>query len=262
MQYKILIIMGNHSPLSRAKAEIEKAGSEHGKDFVFEIYPADGMSSEIIEKAKSAHAVLFDGELDKSSLRTLSKNMNLHTLIRRAGDCTLVNDSLGGIYFKDKGFKTNKTFGREAYDTECYSELEIERTARIAYELYGNDALTLIDKADELASGKLWRKIVTDINEDYPYVRVNALTADVAAEKLADGNLSGVLLTNKLFGDILYGILKLTPFNRNAERGSQSKGGERFSAIVGDTTLAAYGIFSEADVPCAIKFMLRHSFDI
>ena len=230
MQYKILIIMGNHSPLSRAKAEIEKAGSEHGKDFVFEIYPADGMSSEIIEKAKSAHAVLFDGELDKSSLRTLSKNMNLHTLIRRAGDCTLVNDSLGGIYFKDKGFKTNKTFGREAYDTECY-------TARIAYELYGNDVITLIDKADELASGKLWRKIVTDINEDYPYVRVNALTTDVAAEKLADGNLSGVLLTNKLFG-------------------------EKFSAIVGDTTLAAYGIFSEADVPCAIKFMLRHSFDI
>lgn len=249
MQYKILIIMGNHSPLSRAKAEIEKAGSEHGKDFVFEIYPADGMSSEIIEKAKSAHAVLFDGELDKSSLRTLSKNMNLHTLIRRAGDCTLVNDSLGGIYFKDKGFKTNKTFGREAYDTECYSELEIERTARIAYELYGNDVITLIDKADELASGKLWRKIVTDINEDYPYVRVNALTTDVAAEKLADGNLSGVLLTNKLFGDIIFGILK-------------TKGGEKFSAIVGDTTLAAYGIFSEADVPCAIKFMLRHSFDI
>lgn len=245
MVYNILILEGENSPLRSARAEMEKVGAE----FLFETISSNSPTDEIIDKARRSHAILYDGSAQSAQLHALATALNLHTEIRSTKNSAVVNDFLSGIYYKDKGFRTNGTFGREAYDTECYSELEIERTARVAYELQGINGITLIDKADALATSKLWRKIVTDINEDYPCVRVDTLTTDVALREIAYGRIAGTLLAPRLFADMIFSLIK-------------EKDGEKFSALLGDTALGAYGITKESDAPLAVKFLLCHSFDI
>lgn len=120
-------------------------------------------------------------------------------------DLVTVRELTGGIYFGERGYRDTE-FGRAAYDTELYSELEIERVARVAYELAQKRSkkLCLIDKANVMLSSALWRKVVADLNEDYPDVRVSAMYVDNAAmQLLINPSQFDVILTNNIFGDIL-----------------------------------------------------------
>ena len=109
-------------------------------------------------------------------------------ILARGIDLVIVRELTGGIYFGERGYRGGK-FGREAFDTECYSEIEIERVARIAYELAEKRGhrLCLVDKANVLTSSALWRKVVTDINEDYPTVAVDCMYVDNAFGATAAG---------------------------------------------------------------------------
>ena len=140
---------------------------------------------------------------------------------------TIVKDAFGGINFGERGFRNNDKFGREAYDVEAYSELEIERTARTAYELADSKStnICLVDKADTLASGKLWRKIVTDLNEDYPFVSVKTAIFDNAVKMITNGELPApIILTDNFFGNIIENLYYV-PLAK---------------AYIGDTTLALF----------------------
>ena len=120
-------------------------------------------------------------------------------------DIVTVRELTGGIYFGERGYRNGNT-GREAYDTESYSEIEIERVSRIAFELAETrrKKVCLVDKANVLTSSKLWRKVVSDINEDYPSVRVDMMYVDNAAMQLAlNPSQFDVILTSNMFGDIL-----------------------------------------------------------
>lgn len=287
MTYNILLIKDNKTDnAEKAKRLLEEVGRKFSRSFAFEycdlssnseeiIYPAKlapqnsilrgpraGVCGdpEIIKKAKSAHAVLLDG--CTPALRGICKELALYASVRIIGDVMLVNDAFGGIYDGEKGFRSNPTFGREAYDEERYSELEIERVARIAYELSPARHITLIDKADELATSKLWRKIVTDINEDYPFVNVDMASIESALSAIlqAQSHTPDTLLTSHLFGDIIYSAL-----SAKADKA-------KFSALLGDTTLGMYvlpnGLLSDNqqskcdEIVKAVAFMLRHSFDM
>ena len=262
MDYNILTFTDNkYNSLEYAKRLLEALGRRFKKSFVFDSADLTDITPSIIQKAKSAHAILLGKSVSKSAIRALCKELSLHTRVCRISDLTVVNDELSGIYFGEKGFRSNQTFGREAYDTECYSELEIERTARIAYELRDTRSVTLIDKADELATSRLWRKIVTDINEDYPYVNVIMSSMENAMRELMTNGLSDTILTAKLFGDIIISILDTI------------SDGTKFTALLGDTTLGAYGALNtngaeisaaryERDITYAVEFMLRNSFDM
>lgn len=121
-------------------------------------------------------------------------------------DLITVRELMGGIYFGERGFRSNSVYGREAYDTESYSELEIERVARIAFELAQTrrKRVCLVDKANVLTSSKLWRKVVSDINADYPDVTLDMLYVDNAAMQLTlKPSQFDVILTSNMFGDIL-----------------------------------------------------------
>ena len=106
--------------------------------------------------------------------------------MERGIDLVTVRELTGGIYFGEHGYRTGAA-GREAFDTECYAELEIERVARIAYELAEKRSrkVCLVDKANVLTSSRLWRKVVSDINEDYPSVQLDMMYVDNAAMQLA-----------------------------------------------------------------------------
>lgn len=126
-------------------------------------------------------------------------------IVEKGIDLVTVRELTGGIYFGERGYRNGNT-GREAYDTESYSEIEIERVARIAFELAETRCkkVCLVDKANVLTSSKLWRKVVSDINEDYPSVRVDMMYVDNAAMQLAlNPSQFDVMLTSNMFGDIL-----------------------------------------------------------
>jgi len=121
-------------------------------------------------------------------------------------DLVVVRELTGGIYFgKPKEIRVEE--GVEvAVDTMVYRAPEIERIARIAFELArGRRRLvTSIDKQNILESSRLWRRVTTRIAAEYPDIRLEHLLVDNAAMQLVrEPRAFDVILTENMFGDIL-----------------------------------------------------------
>ena len=120
-------------------------------------------------------------------------------------DLLIVRELTGGIYFGDRGYREGK-YGTEAYDTECYSRVEIERIARAAFEaaMVRNKNVISIDKANVLETSRLWRKTVHEIAAEYPEVTCTDMLVDNAAMQLVKNpSQFDVVVTSNMFGDIL-----------------------------------------------------------
>ncbi len=120
-------------------------------------------------------------------------------------DIMIVRELTGGIYFGERGMREGK-WGEEAYDTEAYSRMEIERIARVAYETARKRGgkLTSIDKANVLETSRLWRKIVHEMAAEYPDVTAADMLVDNAAMQLVrNPGQFDVIVTSNMFGDIL-----------------------------------------------------------
>lgn len=120
-------------------------------------------------------------------------------------DMVIIRELTGGIYFGEPRGRTED--GRKAFDSCIYSVEEIERIARIAfgYAMRRRKKLTLVDKANVLATSRLWREVVTAIGKSsFPEVELDYMFVDNAAMKLvmAPSQLD-VVLTENMFGDIL-----------------------------------------------------------
>lgn len=147
-------------------------------------------------------------------------------------DLLIVRELTGGIYFGDRGYRQGK-YGEEAYDTECYSKVEIERIARAAFEaaMKRNKNVISIDKANVLETSRLWRKTVHEIAEEYPEVKCTDMLVDNAAMQLVKNpSQFDVVVTSNMFGDIL------------SDEASQITGsiGMLASASLGNTTRGLY----------------------
>ena len=265
----ILLINTNNALKADFFEKAKKTISAYENEYVKFDFQTINLSDEnVIEKAKSANAILFfaSDKQEELAVDSIRKQLGLYAQItafsRRNDDVNhgfcIVQDKNGGIYEGEKGFANNAAFGREAYDVERYSELEIERTARVAYEL-ANDSrrtLTLADKADKLTTSKLWRKIVADVNEDYPFVSVDMQDVSATVDAIISNPTSlDVVVTTALFGDILTQIAKSV----TNETPSIS--------YVCDTPLAMYGFVqtSAREIPSVeslIRFMLKNSFGL
>ena len=265
----ILLINTNNALAFDFFEKAKKTISAYENEYVkFNFQTANLSDEKAIEKAKSANAVLFfaSNKQEELAVDFIRKQLGLYaqitTFSRQIDDVNhgfcIVQDKNGGIYEGEKGFANNGAFGREAYDVERYSELEIERAARVAYEL-ANDSrrtLTLADKADKLTTSKLWRKIVADVNEDYPFVSVNMQDVlETIDAIIADPTSLDVVVTTALFGDILTQTAKRVA----SETPSVS--------YVCDTPLAMYGFVQTTareipSVESLIRFMLKNSFGI
>jgi 3-isopropylmalate dehydrogenase len=121
---------------------------------------------------------------------------------RAAGsDLLIVRELTGGLYFGDK-----REGDREAFDGCAYSAAEVERIARAAFRAAAGrrGRVTSVDKANVLATSRLWRRTVTRIGEEFPDVALEHLYVDAAAMALVtDPARFDVILTENLFGDIL-----------------------------------------------------------
>lgn len=120
-------------------------------------------------------------------------------------DLVVVRELTGGIYFGEPRGRSED--GRRAYDTSLYSDVEIERISRIAFSMARKrkGSVTLVDKANVLATSRLWREVVTKLHKsEYSDVQLDYLFVDNAAMQLVtDPGRFDVILTENMFGDIL-----------------------------------------------------------
>ncbi|MBQ8693477.1 MAG: 3-isopropylmalate dehydrogenase [Synergistaceae bacterium] len=119
-------------------------------------------------------------------------------------DFIVVRELTGGIYFGEHFINEAKDFAR---DVMTYSELEIKRIAKIAFETarIRNKKVTSVDKANVLASSRIWRQIVSEMRDkDYSDIELNHMYVDNAAMQIVkDPSQFDVILTENMFGDIL-----------------------------------------------------------
>ena len=126
-------------------------------------------------------------------------------IVENGFDILIVRELTGGIYFGDRGYREGK-YGEEAFDTECYSRMEIERIARAAFDaaMKRSKKVTSIDKANVLETSRLWRKVVHEVSADYPEVICEDMLVDNAAMQLVRNPAQfDVIVTSNMFGDIL-----------------------------------------------------------
>jgi 3-isopropylmalate dehydrogenase len=121
-------------------------------------------------------------------------------------DLLIIRELTGGLYFGDRTEATGEPGARHAVDTLPYSEPEIERVVRVGFEQARarRGRLTSVDKANVLASSRLWRTIVEELRPEYPDVEVSHQLVDSCAMLLIKQPAwFDVLVTENLFGDIL-----------------------------------------------------------
>lgn len=134
----------------------------------------------------------FDCLLHKSPLK--------EELIKGA-DFVVIRELTGGMYFGEKCQDNDK-----AYDTDIYYRPEIERILKVAFDfaMQRNKHLTVVDKANVLASSRLWRQIAKEMEPQYPEVKVDYMFIDNASMRvLTEPRFFDVIVTENTFGDIL-----------------------------------------------------------
>ena len=181
-------------------------------------------------------------------------------------DVTIVRELLGGLYFGERS--THGESGRRrAVDTMAYSEPEIERIARIAFQLarQRRKKLTSVDKANVLDCSRLWREVVNRVGSEFGDVQLSHMYVDSAAMALVSRPAQfDVILTENMFGDILsdqagavVGSLGLLP--------SASVGGKvgLYEPIHGSAPdIAGKGIANPLGAILSVAMLLRHSFKL
>ncbi|MBO4851305.1 MAG: 3-isopropylmalate dehydrogenase [Prevotella sp.] len=134
----------------------------------------------------------FDCLLHKSPLKT--------ELVRGA-DFVCIRELTGGMYFGEK-YQDND----RAYDTNLYTRPEVERILKVGFEyaMKRKKHLTVVDKANVLASSRLWRQIAKEMEPAWPEVNVDYMFVDNASMRMiAEPTFFDVIVTENTFGDIL-----------------------------------------------------------
>ena len=119
----------------------------------------------------------------------------------RGADFICIRELTGGMYFGEKYEDDEK-----AYDTNCYTRKEVERILRVgyAYARRRHRHLTVVDKANVLASSRLWRKVAQEIAKEYPDVTTDYMFVDNASMRMIqEPKFFDVMVTENTFGDIL-----------------------------------------------------------
>ncbi len=188
-------------------------------------------------------------------------------IVAQGFDLMMVRELTGGIYFGERGRREGK-YGPEAYDTEAYSVMEVERIARAAFEAARKRRKNVIsiDKANVLETSRLWRETVHRIAEEYPDVTVTDMLVDNAAMQLVrHPSQFDVVVTSNMFGDILSdeasqitGSIGMLP---SASLGATSRG--LYEPIHGSAPdIAGQNKANPIATVLSAAMMLRYAFDM
>ncbi len=131
----------------------------------------------------------------------LVHNSPLKDALVRGADFVCIRELTGGMYFGEKYQDDDK-----AYDTNYYTRAEVERILRTGYEYARRRGrhLTVVDKANVLASSRLWRKVAQEMAPLYPDVKTDYMYVDNASMRMIqEPKFFDVMVTENTFGDIL-----------------------------------------------------------
>ncbi|MEW5864954.1 MAG: 3-isopropylmalate dehydrogenase [Pseudomonadota bacterium] len=181
-------------------------------------------------------------------------------------DLLIVRELTGDIYFGEpRGVRDAGDLGREGFDTMRYSEAEIRRIARVAFEAARRRRRRVcsVDKANVLETSRLWREVVSDEAKRFPDVELSHMYVDNCAMQLVRAPKQfDVIVTGNLFGDILSdeasmltGSIGMLPSASLDERG---KG--LYEPIHGSAPdIAGKGVANPLATILSAAMMLRHS---
>ncbi len=208
-------------------------------------------------------------------LEPLVDASSLKPEIVRGLDIMIVREAVGGIYFGvPRGIETLTDGSQRGVNTEVYSTHEIERVARVAFELARKRRGTVcsVEKSNVMESGLLWRQVVTALAaRDYPDVRLSHMLADNCAMQLARNPCQfDVIVTGNLFGDLLSdlaatltGSLGMLP---SATLGAVDEQGRRpalYEPIHGTAPdIAGKGLANPLAQILSFAMLLRYSLDL
>src|SRR5581483_9327395 len=259
----------------------------------------------MVEKARKADAILFgsvggpkwealpfDKKPERGLLR-LRKDLGLFANLRPALcfdalkdasslkpeivaglDILIVRELTGGVYFGEpKEITTLPDGQKRAVDTQVYTTHEIERIARVAFELarVRRNAVLSAEKNNVMVTGVLWREVVTAVHKrEFPDVELKHMLADALAMQLVrNPKQFDVIVTDNLFGDVLSdeaaqltGSLGMLP---SASLGARDAGGRQhalYEPIHGSAPdIAGQGVANP--IACILSFAmcLRYSFN-
>jgi 3-isopropylmalate dehydrogenase len=261
---------------------------------------------ETVERARGADAVLFGSvggpkwdnlgfdRRPELSILTLRRELGLFANLRpaivldplvdastlkadvvRGLDIMIVRESTGGIYFGEpRGIETLPDGSKRGVNTEVYTTMEIERVARVAFDLARKrqGRLCSVEKANVMESGLLWRQTVTALHAaEYADVALSHMYADNCAMQLVrNPRQFDVIVTGNLFGDLLSdlasmltGSLGMLP---SATLGLPDATGRRhalYEPIHGSAPdIAGQGIANPLAQMLSFAMLLRYSFDM
>jgi 3-isopropylmalate dehydrogenase len=147
---------------------------------------------------------LFANIRPVSTFESLLHKSPLRKELVEGADFMCIRELTGGLYFGRPQGRSED--GNTAYDTCVYSREEIDRIVRLAYEyaMKRRKKVTVVDKANVLATSRLWRQVSQEIAKDYPEVETEYMFVDNAAMRIIQWPKSfDVMVTENMFGDIL-----------------------------------------------------------
>ena len=258
------------------------------------------LPSETLEMAKASDAVLFGAVGDPScdelprehrpeqAILGLRAELGLFANLRPAAgwpglehlsplkpdlargiDLLVVRELNGDVYFGDKG-ERQENGERVGWDDMRYSESEVRRITRVAFEAAGKrrGRVTSVDKANVLETSRIWRETVVAMAGDYPDIALDHLYVDNAAMQMvrAPGQFD-VILTGNLFGDILsdqasavVGSIGLLPSASMGERQTRHGTFGLYEPIHGSAPdIAGQGKANPLAAILSLAMLLRHS---
>jgi len=204
-------------------------------------------------------AILYPQLADASSLRAE---------VVAGLDIMIVRELTGGIYFGEpRGIRDKANGEREGFNTLVYSESEIDRIARVAFDIAmkRGKRLCSVDKANVLEVSELWREVVIRAGTDYAQVELSHMYVDNAAMQLVKWPRQfDVMVTTNMFGDILSdaaamltGSIGMLP---SASLDENSKG--MYEPIHGSAPdIAGQGVANPLATILSVAMMLRYSLD-
>lgn len=243
MTNKITVIAGDGigpEIMQSALQVVNKATAGSKEEFSFEQFPFGGaaidrcgepLPPKTLAACKNADAILLGAiggpkwekadQTPEQGLLALRKELHLYANIRpisvsdaliefspikkeriRGTDFVIVRELTSGIYFGQPRQLTEE----EAYDTNRYQAEEIRRIIKTAFEIAQTrkKRVLSVDKANVLATSKLWRKIAAEVAQDFPDCQLDHQYVDSAAMKIIQKPTDfDVIVTENLFGDIL-----------------------------------------------------------
>lgn len=183
-------------------------------------------------------------------------------------DIMIVRELTGGIYFgQPRGVRSMEGGEREGFNTLVYRESEIERIARVAFDIAGKRGhrVCSVDKANVLECTELWREVVSRVGQEYPGIELSHMYVDNAAMQLVKWPKQfDVMVTTNMFGDILSdcaamltGSIGMLP---SASLDENGKG--MYEPIHGSAPdIAGQGVANPLATILSVAMLLRYSLD-